>query len=411
MSEDGFGECNSYWHKKITNSKVAPLDDLRKVPGDPNSAILKSCIKCRVVQRGIEKKHNDKKAKCWENSPNSSFKYCTEGSHVKNSLYPVDKVPIHLFRKFPDNPDSALAKRCVDCRQVSREYCKTRISKKKENADDYGMFYCTNCHKNKTFDERAKNEDESWSILCKKCKKGEKKRSLGIRQLYKDIKLEMIFKYKRNCRLCDRIFIKSENSSTPLIIIQRYKENNRWYIDWEDEKCRVRDFVNKYSDKLELGAIELDHVPEEETLGRLSKQPENVTKIRNVSKMSSESAMRFEAEKCWHLCSMCHLEETIRRERGTEEKARSKLERQKLVYVNNIKRAGCSVCSFYQEGLERFLHFDHIDPRMKTSEISRMTKDNNYTYTQLTEECNKCRVLCKFCHMIHTAHQRKMGVI
>ena len=128
--------------------------------------------------------------------------------------------------------------------------------------------------------------------------------------------------------------------------------------------------------------------------------------------MSSEDAIRLEALKCQNLCCQCHLEETILRENGIADNSRSYLEREKLNYINQlkIKYAGCAICKFWDVNLIRFFDMDHLNPENKTEAVSRMVKDNKYTLDNLIKECNKCRVLCRHCHIIHTSKQKQNGV-
>ena len=42
--------------------------------------------------------------------------------------------------------------------------------------------------------------------------------------------------------------------------------------------------------------------------------------------------------------------------------------------------------------------------------ISKMCMDPGYSLDDVIQECNKCRVLCKHCHRIHTFRQIKAGL-
>jgi hypothetical protein len=162
---------------------------------------------------------------------------------------------------------------------------------------------------------------------------------------------------------------------------------------------------------LELDILEFDHLPENEQRAKGFLLPEEtfIPKIRNVSKMSSEAAIRLEAAKCQLVCTRCHVEETVRRERGLDITARSHSEREKMAYVNDIKIKGCEICSYANAELLRFFHLDHIRPENKVENISRMVKDNQYLLDDVKRELIKCRVLCGHCHKIHTKNQRLTG--
>ena len=99
------------------------------------------------------------------------------------------------------------------------------------------------------------------------------------------------------------------------------------------------------------------------------------------------------------------MRETIRREVGLDIKERSHSERQKLDITNSLKLKGCEVCGYADKTMLRFLDFDHIDPLMKREVISRMVKDNAYSADELLTEINKCRIVCRHCHIIHTKTQ------
>ena len=54
---------------------------------------------------------------------------------------------------------------------------------------------------------------------------------------------------------------------------------------------------------------------------------------------------------------------------------------------------GCSICGYNKNPVA--LHFHHIDPAEKTSDVSRLT---NSSWVKLKEEIRKCEVLCANCH-------------
>jgi len=91
--------------------------------------------------------------------------------------------------------------------------------------------------------------------------------------------------------------------------------------------------------------------------------------------------------------------------------SKSHFERKKLAYVNQIKinNLGCSICKYWDPNLIRFFDLDHINPTDKEECLSRMIKDKEYSMEDVIEECKKCRVLCRHCHIIHTDIQSKKG--
>ena len=119
--------------------------------------------------------------------------------------------------------------------------------------------------------------------------------------------------------------------------------------------------------------------------------------------------MRLEAMKTQHLCSKCHIEITISREGGARRP--SSAECKKREYIRKLKQDGCSSCGFVDDTCERFFEFDHIDPSTKVDKIASMVMYDKYTQEELIEELDKCRLLCAFCHTVHTKRQISQGII
>ena len=76
-----------------------------------------------------------------------------------------------------------------------------------------------------------------------------------------------------------------------------------------------------------------------------------------------------------------------------------------------MKSGGCSICGFLDENLLRFLHFDHLNPVDKIANVSTMVYDEKCSMNDVIKECQKTRVLCGHCHIIHTANQRAKGIL
>lgn len=398
---------------KHPRNKV-PVLLFRKNPSDPRSLLLKTCLDCRKYQKNCNIRMQERRKKIAEDQKiNNDFRFCPDTKHntLSNSIYDRDKVPIVFFRKEPKDPRSLLFETCLDCRKYKANYNKHRISEKKKDAGKEGHFFCTHCHKKKTADQRAVNLDGTLSILCLICKEIEKTRSLNIRKWYNDIKLELIAKYQCSCQKCRCIYLKPLDDGYIPIRLQISEIDGKPHVDYNGQFYSVDFFLITYKYLLELRIIQLDHLPESEQRerGLLPTNQSYIKKKKNVSKLSSDDAMRLEALKCQNLCCKCHLEETILRESGITENSRSHLERQKLNYVNQlkIKQGGCIICKFWDPNLIRFFDMDHIDPKNKTKDLSRMIKDNQYTLNDVIKECDKCRILCKHCHWIHTHKQNE----
>jgi hypothetical protein len=221
--------------------------------------------------------------------------------------------------------------------------------------------------------------------------------------------LEFIFESQVSCQKCECIFLKPFDDGYICPRFSTYEDNRIRYLNFDGERYNVKDFLNVFKDYLELRIIQLDHLTEEEQRDRGILQPDEkyIPKVRNVSRMSSKHAIKLESMKCQNLCAKCHLEETIDREIGITYNSRSHLEREKLEYVNQhkINNLGCAICKIWNSNLTRFFDLDHIDPSNKRESVSRMIKDSQFTLRDVIDECKKCRVLCRHCHIIHTSKQ------
>lgn len=100
--------------------------------------------------------------------------------------------------------------------------------------------------------------------------------------------------------------------------------------------------------------------------------------------------------------SEASFQEILKRKRTT-------VKRNRLRNRNFARRVklflGCAICGYKKH--PDALHFDHLNPKEKTREISRF-----YTSSKnaLKNEMRKCRVLCANCHAEHTAKQWDDGV-
>lgn len=306
---------------------------------------------------------------------------------------------------------STIYKECWDCRKINRDHGKQRIKTRKLAAADSGMYFCTGCHKDYAPEEWAMNIDGTPSILCKGCKSGERDRSIKIRTHYRSIKFEFISKHGCSCQRCKCIFVfdEIENIVKKYVTYVEGDTEKKTYVSHNGVSYEVSEFIREHKNILELDILQLDHLPETEQRARGLLAPEEVyqPKKANVSKLSSEASMRLEARKCQLLCAECHLVETIMRENeGDYMSTCSLVERAKRKQTDSMKLVGCSMCHYVNPDLLRFFHFDHLSPLTKAVEVSRMVKDKKYTMEDVLEECNKCRILCGHCHLIHTRDQR-----
>ena len=407
-----FGVCYAARHKSRPNRDRIPIDNLRKIPGDPLSDILKYCIECRTYQRFHNNNSATRKRERIEKNHEEGYRYCIGNLHNHHSEHPKERVPIELFTKEHDNPNNPLSKKCADCRRACNEEAKRCSRERKARAESKGMFCCQYCQMNKPIDQMARKKNGRLSVLCLECQKHARGRTLLLRRTRNNIKLGMIMQHKRNCLKCHNIFLKPEEGSLGVTILKSYEKDSEWFVDWGGEVHSVEKFLITHQDKLELSAIEFDHIPEKElrAAGLLKEGEAYNPKSGVVGGMSSERKMKIEAAKCRHLCCLCHNIETIRREKGLGPKCRTDLMWAKFDYADGLKSQGCSSCGRKYDVL-RAVEFDHIDPKTKSFNVSAMMYHSKYSLEQVKEEIAKCRVLCRFCHRIQTKRQHESGIL
>ena len=88
-----------------------------------------------------------------------------------------------------------------------------------------------------------------------------------------------------------------------------------------------------------------------------------------------------------------HKTETIRRKKIHQAANRQRI----WDYLRN------NPCVHCNESDPIVLEFDHLDPKTKFKEISRML---DYSWDRIFDEINKCQVLCANCHRRKTAKEQ-----
>lgn len=424
--ESNLGYCSSCHHTNISDfprDKV-PINQLRKDPEDSESEIFKTCIQCRNYdkkkQKSIRDKHKElaKTQQDFIKEGSAEFGYCSSKHHTD---YPRDKVPIKKLRKVPDNPKNELSDTCIDCKlKASKKTKKIRL-KAKQNAEEKGKKICNTCL----------NEVNGENKQCKKCKEYSIYYKEKLKEERKEIIFDIIKETQVGCYKCKCLFFSPDEGTTILKQIPTYlkEDNNRYFILNDKEYCVKKDFelFKKY---LITPVIEFDHLSEKEQRerGLLNPDEKYIPKVAPVGNLISKSNKKLESLKCQHLCCKCHIEETIRRELENQ-KTNNKSEKQentnknfilkeinttrelikkKKEYVNKIKESGCSNCGYTDKNLLRFFEFDHIFPEEKISAVSTMIYkyNNKFTFDDVVSECEKCRVLCRFCHIVNTLYQK-----
>lgn len=119
-----------------------------------------------------------------------------------------------------------------------------------------------------------------------------------------------------------------------------------------------------------------------------------------------EDIVAAEASKCVILCGNCHAKKTaVERlyythlflETGIVADKKMKRGERKMFVVNHLRGNPCVQCG---ESDIRCLEFDHIDPTTKFRKVCAIVENN--TLEILKAEIDKCRVLCRNCHRLHT---------
>jgi len=101
--------------------------------------------------------------------------------------------------------------------------------------------------------------------------------------------------------------------------------------------------------------------------------------------------------------------------KNVRQKQRTKMMRYKdhKARIDDMKlEKGCEVCGFgvhkfakkWRRHMAMALDFDHIDPTTKLYNVCDMA---NYSWSKIQAEIDKCRVVCKVCHCVHTGNQNR----
>lgn len=232
---------------------------------------------------------------------------------------------------------------------------------------------CQNC--TMMIDTRLEN-----SAICSNCrvKISSKKKRRAVKSEVDNIKIERILQMQSCCNICKLVFLKSKNGIG-------------FDVAYSLENVQL--------EQLELRNLEFDHLPENET-------SDFKEKISGVAQCTSSKSARVEAEKCQLICLYCHVLVTKFRNDSV-----SKLQNKPSIilkrnYVNNIKRAigRCTICNFFCNENLSYFEFDHLNPNLKSKNISTMV-GRTYTLHDIDKEIQKCRLLCKFCHRLHSQNQ------
>lgn len=414
--------CKSNSHNSKSQSPYprdsVPVEFMTGRDSDGNIRYYDTCRHCRDSElegwrkNGRAKKDKHSKAAHDSRISNSDLIYCPSQYHCSKSIHPRNQVPKQLFRKEPSDPNSELYEQCVDCRIHNNTHNINNKSRKMQRAQNNGYVTCSTCLITLTSENKCLNKDGSESKTCIKCKTYSREVTKKLHALYKNIIIERIKLTGTSCVNCKSLYLKTSDQKYPIARFDTHiSESGNRYIINDGHIYYVKDIVECCPTVLELNIIEMDHLTETEQRERgiIGENDLFVPKRCLVYCCKSEHAMRLEARKCQHLCSFCHITVTISREQGVPDSQRSIFERERSQYVNDLKKKGCSNCGYQNPAVPRFFEFDHIDPSTKTSKIADMVSESRYSMEDLLAEIAKCRILCKFCHKIHTQLQRREG--
>lgn len=391
-----------------------PIHLFVKDPMNHTGETYQTCLHCREYNsklgREIRERYNKK---VHDNNPDNQFCFCPSNTHSTYSKYDRDKVPTEFFRNEEGNPRSLLSRFCRDCLHGCKEYKKKYQLDKMSNAESKNLFYCQSCCKEVPPDQRGKNVDGSPSAICIVCKG--KQNQLSVlenkqrAQAYHNIVMGFIQTHQCSCYKCKSIYIKPLSGTMVVRELNTIlKDDGKRYLNYDNHEYSVDIFIKTYEHLLELAIIDLDHLTEQEQRDRGLLKPGEpfIPKKNTVRLLGSEQAMKSESRKCQHLCARCHVEVTMGREKSNTQYIGSGITAIKLNYVNGIKKTGCVSCGYKNVNLLRFFDMDHIDPKIKSGHVSCMARDYKCNVDTFIAECNKCRVLCRYCHRIHTRNQK-----
>ena len=367
---------------------------------------FKQCLGCRTYETQCRKYR--KEVLISKDDESTGYKTCLYECHPSISQIPKDKVPIEKFLKNPNNPEGIKYEYCLECRKACADKYRALIIKRIKEKEETGKNFCITCTAAKNDDEMGVNRDGTTSPQCIHCKNSSNISSFNryyeLKQHYRDLQYNAMISNECSCKICNCIFIKPEGNTFTCIRLQVIQENEEKVVYYKNNRYLAKEFIQKFRDILEFRIMDFDHLPTDDP---------NMQKIDEVSVFWTKEGMTNESKKCQLIDCLCHVVVTIERERKKWGKPKypEKI-KQKREYVNNIKRRGCISCGFIpDENMLRFMHMDHIDPKMKLDNVSTMTTCSYYSLNEVIHECGKCKCSCAFCHRIRTSIQRENGEI
>lgn len=222
----------------------------------------------------------------------------------------------------------------------------------------------------------------------------------------------------KSCWRCKKVqtigeFISLQNGKEVKTCMNCRNKSRKYHADKKSTKSKL--YLHYQSLKVDMGGkcaqcgdselthLDFDHI-------------DSQNKCKSVIDCKTGQKMEEEAKKCQLLCLKCHRVKSIRdlhkkwanhiySQKKSVVQLRKRRERNKN-HVNRVKISlgGCQNpdCNdtFDQDALE-FYEFDHIDAKTKIRAVSSMVCSGLAIKT-IDEEIAKCRLLCGYCHRVHT---------
>jgi len=137
-------------------------------------------------------------------------------------------------------------------------------------------------------------------------------------------------------------------------------------------------------------AMDFDHLPGHEKHSKVSH-------FRRLG--YSLKKIKDELDKCDVVCANCHRLRTVNRRLRKQEVSPDTIRYRRLQeWVNlSFKTGPCEACGGVF--LPCQMDLDHINPSAKVDSVSELVR-KRASYTRITNEANKCRLVCANCHRV-----------
>ncbi len=310
--------------------------------------------------------------KYYVNRERPPFRKCSCDTHQYNgSVYQKEFVPLD---KFINPYNNSYYKICLECRQYINQNRNNRKHKKDVVVSD--LYKCNGCRNLRTKD------------FCDTCSLKSLEVAKTKIEIHRLVIWERIVEVGCCCELCKRIFIKKPDGAEGFLIGNNINTITQFDIEYRN--------------------LEWDHLTEKEQLQHFGCF--YGLKTKGVSEIYAYESKKAESRKCMLVCLYCHVLKTIER-RDERVRPLASREQEKLVYINN-KKLEVGVCQICGIGVDvtnlSYFEMDHVDPTTKLHAISDILGTSAmFTMDCLINELNKCRLVCKYCHRIHTGDQTK----